>query len=139
MSASKTELVALLNSEAGKILAKEYFNDEEALAQFSKTPFEDFFVGAGDEEVEYPASRPRGYYIKKSIINLLVFVKDNARTALPGKINEIYTLIYDGKSKNYWKNMDTLLQARALTAEPEEKINEKVFMVRIPVEISELI
>ena len=137
-STVKEELVILISGVVG-IPSKEYFNDEEALLQFSKTPFIDFFVAVGDEIVEYPASRPRGYYLKTSTINLILFCKDNIRDQLQININTIYDIIFKAKHMNYWNAMPYLLQAKALASEKEVSVNDKVFYTIIPVEITELI
>lgn len=134
----KSELVILISGYTG-IPAQEYYSDEEAIDSLGRTPFTNYFVGVGDEEVEFPASRPRGYYIKKSTINLLMFCKANSHSDLQTNLNSLYSTIYTAKASGVWASMPNLLQAKVLTADPEEKINEKVFMTKIPVEISELI
>lgn len=137
-STVKNELVILISGVVG-IPAREYYSDIEAIDALGRVPFTDYFVGVGDEEVEFPISRPRGYYIKKSTINLLMFCKANVHDQLQLNLNSLYDTIYEAKANGQWAAMPYLLQARVLTADPEEQINEKVFMTKIPVEISELI
>ena len=135
---SKSELKKLLSS-GGAYTVEEYYSDAEAINSIGRIPFTDFFVAIGDEEVEFPESRPRGYCIKKATINLLLFCKANSHELLPTTIDTIYALIYTAKAKDIWTNMPNLLQAKVLSAEPEEGVTDKVFFVRIPVEITELI
>lgn len=136
-STVKEELVFVISGYTS-IPCREYYNDEEAIALVGRVPFTNYFVGIGDEEVEFPESRPRGYYIKKSTINLLMFAKTIDQSDLQLNLNSIYDTIYTAKSRGIWPSMQNLLSAKVLGAEAQEPINDKVFFVRIPVEITEL-